>query len=48
MREANVNNKHPNVVFNLERRQVNFKVDPNSLLTNLKNSGFGDLLIRAK
>ena len=48
MRESNVNNQLPNVTFNLERRQVNLRVDPNSLLTNLMNSGFGDLLNRAK
>ena len=48
MREPNVNNQFPNVAFNLERRQVILRVDPNSLLTNLMNSGFGDLLNRAK
>ena len=48
MREPNVNNQFPNVAFNLERRQVILRVDPNSLLTNLMNSGFGDVLNRAK
>ena len=48
MREPNANNQLPNVTFNLERRQVNLRVDPNSLLTNLMNSGFGDVLNRAK
>ena len=48
MREPNANNQLPNVAFNLEKRQVILRVDPNSLLTNLMNSGFGDLLNRAK
>ena len=48
MREPNANNQLPNVTFNLERRQVNLRVDPNSLLTNLMNSGFADVLNRAK
>ena len=38
----------PNVEFNLERRQVIFKVDPNSLLTNLMNQGLGTILLRSK
>ena len=48
MGEPNADNQFPNVEFNLERRQVLLRVDPNSLLTNLMSSGFGDLLNRAK
>ena len=35
MREPNADNQFPNVAFNLERRQVILRADPNSLLTNL-------------
>ena len=48
MREPNADNQFPNVTFNLERRQVNLRVDPNSLLTNLMNQGFGNILLRSK
>ena len=48
MREPIVNNQLPNVAFNLERRQVILRVDPNSLLTNLMNQGLGNLLLRSK
>ena len=48
MREPNADNQFPNVEFNLERRQVILKVDPNSLLTNLMSQGFGNILLRSK
>ena len=48
MREPNANNQFPNVTFNLERRQVNLRVNPNNLLTNLMNQGFGTILLRSK
>ena len=48
MREPNVNNQLPNVAFNLEKRQVILRVDPNSLLANLMNQGLGTLLLRSK
>ena len=37
-----------NVIFTLERRQVNFNVDQNNLLTNIMNSGFGNMLLSYK
>ncbi len=48
MRESNVNNQLPNVTINLKRRQMNFRVDPNSLITNLMNSGYSEMLNRTK
>ena len=48
MRESNEDNQFPNVTFNLERRRVNLRVDPNSLLTNLMNQGFGNIFLRSK
>ena len=48
MGEPNADNQFPNVTFNLERRQVNLRVDPNSLLTNLMNQGLGTILLRSK
>ena len=48
MGEPNADNQFPNVEFNLERRQVLLRVDPNSLLTNLMNQGLGNILLRSK
>ena len=48
MGEPNADNQFPNVEFNLERRQVILRVDPNSLLTNLMNQGLGTILLRSK
>ena len=48
MGEPNADNQFPNVEFNLERRQVLLRVDPNSLLTNLMNQGLGTILLHSK
>ena len=48
MGEPNADNQFPNVEFNLERKQVLLRVDPNSLLTNLMNQGLGNILLRSK